>query len=61
MKHEARSVNVVQVIRVVSTTGGDTEKDDPFREIVSYWSSAGELLAVHDPFVPVPAPIDVHA
>lgn len=46
-KH-SRSVELVEVIRVV-TTAGDGTTNNPNRYITEYWSKDGELLAVCDP------------
>ena len=44
---EIRKVEIVEVIKITSTRGnGETEV---FREIVSYWSPQGILLAEVDP------------
>ena len=47
MKHRISRVNdvqVIQVIKVVSLTGGHG-KDDPYRDLHEYYSMDGELLA----------------
>lgn len=47
VQHSTRSAEVIEVIKVVSTRGdGDTTI---FREVTSYWSKDGVLLAEVDP------------
>ena len=45
-----RSAQVISVIRTESRTGAGTE-DNPNRIVTQYWSTDGELLAVHDPLI----------
>jgi len=48
VKHSARSAEVIEVIKVVSTRGdGDRTI---FREVTSYWTKDGTLLAEVDPY-----------
>ena len=44
------SAQVISVILTESVTGAGTE-DNPNRIVAQYWSTDGELLAVHDPFI----------
>lgn len=47
VRHSTRSAEVIEVIKVVSTRGdGDRTI---FREVTSYWTKDGELLAEVDP------------
>jgi hypothetical protein len=41
---------VVQVIKVISTTGDGTNKN-PVREIIQYWDFDGNLIATIDDFI----------
>lgn len=43
-----RTVEVIEVIRVVALAGKGTQ-DAPFREVASYWTRDGVLLATNDP------------
>lgn len=45
-----RSAQVISVIRTESRTGAGTE-ENPNRIVTQYWSTDGELLAVHDPLI----------
>lgn len=47
IKHGARSAEMIEVIKVVSTRGNGN--DEPFREITQYWTKDGKLLAEDDP------------
>jgi hypothetical protein len=49
LNHGCRSAEVIQVIRTVATRGDG--KDTVFREVTSYWSLNGELLAELDPCI----------
>ena len=42
------SAAIEEVIRV-NTTAGSGSKDDPVREIVTYWTMRGDLIAIRDP------------
>jgi len=42
-----RSVEVVQVVRVVAARGHGNA-NDPIREVTQYWSPDGKLLAEYD-------------
>jgi hypothetical protein len=46
-KDNIRSAEVIQVIKTVSIRGKGT-KEDPVREIITYWSLDGEWLAERD-------------
>lgn len=43
-----RDARVVTVIRVIVAEGDGTSRD-PFREVVQYIATSGELLAINDP------------
>lgn len=48
-RHGTRSAELIEVIRTVSTRG--TGRDGSiFREVVTYWSKNGDLLAEVDHF-----------
>jgi hypothetical protein len=39
-----KTVEVIEVIKVVTTEGSGTTKEDPIKEVIQYWSKDGKLL-----------------
>jgi hypothetical protein len=46
----ARGTDSVRIIKVIETKSlrGDGTLNDPFREVIQYWSFDGKLLSEHD-------------
>jgi hypothetical protein len=49
--NDSNSVELMQVIRTTLTLRGDGTPEDPYRRIVQYWSTDGELLAEGDRYI----------
>ena len=45
--HGTTSASIVEVIRVIETVGDGREI--PARQVISYWTKEGELIARQDP------------
>lgn len=47
--HETTCASEVKVIRVVEIVGDGQSREAPVRQVISYWTQGGELIARQDP------------
>ena len=52
--HGTASASIIEVIRVIEIVGDGREM--PARQVVSYWTKEGELIARQDPICEVQSP-----
>lgn len=38
------NAQIIEVIKVITTKGSGSSKDDPIREVIQYWTKEGQLL-----------------